>query len=60
MGALSQVKELADVLRAAPGDYGDVARALKKVVTKAGAYTSPLFRSTGALSVGQRLHLGVV
>ena len=34
LGALSQLRELADCPRLAPGDYGDVARALKKVVTK--------------------------
>lgn len=34
LGALSQLKELADCPKLAPGDYGDVARALKKVVTK--------------------------
>lgn len=34
LGALSQLRELADCPRLAAGDYGDIGRALKKVVTK--------------------------
>ena len=44
LGALTQLREVSDVPRIAAGDYGNLARALKKVITKdANKYT--IFRN---------------
>ena len=56
LGALTQLRELADHPRLASGDYGDVARAIKRVVTKDAniACVGEACASAGALAKGLR------
>ena len=56
LDAVTRLKELADAPRLASGDYGDVARALKKIVTKDAniACVGEACAAAGALAKGLR------
>ena len=56
LDAMTRLKELADAPRLASGDYGDVARALKKIVTKDAniACVGEACAAAGALAKGLR------